>query len=80
MVKFLLSEGANPSVAEANGITPLHWAASHGDLETVQSLVAGGADLKAKNGGGKTPLEEAALRNRTAIVEFFSDYRDCKYR
>lgn len=26
-VKFLLSKGANPNICDANGVSPLHWAA-----------------------------------------------------
>jgi ankyrin repeat protein len=70
MVEFLLSAGANPNIREATGLIPLHWAASHGNLEIVRALVSAGADIAAKNHRGKTPLQEARERNRTVIVGY----------
>jgi ankyrin repeat protein len=35
VVRFLLGVGADCNIAESAGYTPLHWATSHGNLETV---------------------------------------------
>ena len=43
--------------------TPLHWAASNGNASVVRALVAGGADMMAKNADGETPLEVANYWN-----------------
>ncbi len=50
-------------------MTALHWAAHHDDLDTVKLLIAAGADAKAANRYGVTPLSLACTNGNTAIVE-----------
>ena len=64
----LLNAGANPNlharVTElkerknadhpTGGFTALMWAARNGSVDIVERLVAGGADLNARNGDGAT--------------------------
>jgi len=42
--------------------TPLHRAASASDIRTIESLIAGGADVNAKDWHGCTPLHRIAAR------------------
>jgi ankyrin repeat protein len=54
-VKYLVEElHADVNVADADGNTPLHNAASHGDNEMILYLVSKGADVKAVNRKGQT--------------------------
>ena len=46
-------------LASLPGGTPLHWAAMKGNLELCRVLVAAGADVRARNAQGRTPLEHA---------------------
>lgn len=39
--------------------TPLHWAAQHGHVEVVRTLIDNGADVNAKDVFGRTPLHLA---------------------
>ena len=48
-------------------LTPLHWAALAGNAPAVESLIALGADLKAKDGGW-APLHAAALGGNPAVI------------
>ena len=58
-VIFLQAE-ANPDVQHTQtGDTALHLAAERGDSAVVKALLAFGADVKIKNGKGKTPLDVA---------------------
>ena len=41
--------------------TPLHRAADEGNVDQIQSLIASGADINAKNERGETPLHKAVL-------------------
>ncbi len=48
--------------------TALCWAASQGDLRSIENLVARGVDLNASNYDGRTPLHLAAAEGHVAIV------------
>src|SRR5687768_17184486 len=58
-VARLLKAGANPK-AVTNESTPLHKAASRGELEIMKLLIDSGADVTAKALHDWTPLVEAA--------------------
>jgi uncharacterized protein len=56
-VKLLLEAGANPDAVTPAGDSALHWAAFDGKPAIVRALAEGGANLKLKDGSGKTALE-----------------------
>jgi ankyrin repeat protein len=56
-VKLLLEAGANPNAVTPAGDSALHHAAFDGKPNIVRALAAGGADLRLKDGAGKTALE-----------------------
>ncbi|XP_076059863.1 uncharacterized protein LOC143036412 isoform X2 [Oratosquilla oratoria] len=49
--------------------TPLHWAASFADTDTITCLVARGADVNVANSNGATPLHDAVARGDPAVVK-----------
>lgn len=49
--------------------TPLHEAAKEGNFRTVETLLAEGADVNAKDEYGNTPLHEAATWSHDAIAK-----------
>ena len=51
-----------------DGTTPLHLAATLGTAETVNALLAAGADIHARTKGGFTPLHLAAARETAKTV------------
>ena len=60
-VRGLIARGADPDAAHGDGMTALHWAAEHGDLEIVELLVDAGADVEARTRlGSHTPLHVAS--------------------
>jgi len=60
VVRYLLSTGADCNIAESTGgYTPLHWAASHGNLETIEALVEAGADPTVADRQGRLPIDMA---------------------
>jgi ankyrin repeat protein len=54
IAQLLLKHGADPNIREQGGYTPLHAAAQNGDLEMINTLLYGGADLDAKSDDGKS--------------------------
>jgi len=64
----LLAAGAGADIRD--GSTELHWAAYHDDLEAVKRLVRQGANPKAANRYGMTPLSLACTNANPAMVGF----------
>lgn len=68
-VRFLLQRGANPNIADKNGITPLQIAVQLGFIEGAERLIKGGAQVDVPDTTGETPLITAIHRRDTAMVE-----------
>ena len=67
LATLLAADPAIVQLADAGGSTPLHHAAGFGTLESLELLIAKGADVNAKNRRGSTPLfwaihDEAKVR------------------
>jgi ankyrin repeat protein len=67
-VRSLLRQRAEIDTPDVEGMTPLHWAAHHGALETVRALLAAGAKANVANRYGVTPLHEAATLANAPMV------------
>ena len=68
-VRTLLQRRADVNAPQVDGMTALHWAAYHDDVESVELLVRAGASVKAANRYGITPLTLAITNGDSAIVE-----------
>lgn len=68
-VRGLLSASANVNASQVDGMTALHWAARHDDLETAELLVQAGADVTVANRYGVTPLSLACTNGNAQIVK-----------
>ena len=69
MMDLLLKHGANPNLGDTHSKTPLHFAASQGDVAAVQALLSHGADANVKDYVGDTPLIAAAYGNNIKVVK-----------
>ena len=68
-VRSLLAEGADPNVAQGDGLTALHLAAQAGNLEIAELLLVGGAKVEAQTRiGGYTALHVASQGAHGAVV------------
>ena len=68
-VRFLLQRGANPNIADKNGVVPLQIAAQLGFIEGVEQLIKRGADVDVSDTTGETPLISAVHRRDLKLVE-----------
>jgi ankyrin repeat protein len=73
-VRVLLAKGARVNHVDNLGMTPLLYAASidFGDTAVMETLIAAGADLNAKNKQGLTALDLARRYEHKAMVRLLS--------
>src|SRR5436190_12622750 len=64
----LIDEGADVNKAQADGTTPLQWAAYRVDQELVQRLLKKGAKANVANRYGASPLHEAVRVANPSLV------------
>ncbi len=69
----LLEQSADVNAPQVDGMTALHWAARHDDLEMAKLLVLAGASANAANRYGVTPLTLACTNGNAALVELLLD-------
>lgn len=55
-VKSLVQQKTDVNAAQSDGATALHWAVHFDDLEMTELLIRAGANVKATNRFGVTPL------------------------
>ncbi len=81
VVTFLLDQGVSVEEMDSSKQRALHVAVSHNAFETVELLIARGADTEAKESGwNNTPLDHAIYGNQTRMIELLTNHsRDlCK--
>jgi ankyrin repeat protein len=67
-LSYLLGKGANPNIADKNGVTPLMLASQMGFVEAVNALAQSGAKVDTPNNTGETPLISAVHRRDIAML------------
>ena len=63
LIAVTLTAATNP-----DGTTDLHWAVHQDDIDSVRRLLNTGANAKAANRFGVTPLSEACINGNGAMV------------
>ena len=72
-IRELIERGADVNVKGQYGVTPLHKAASTGDVKVVQLLLDYGAKIDAEDSSGDTPLHVAAANWNNAVKRKLHD-------
>jgi uncharacterized protein len=72
-VEMIAKKSADVNAVEADGSTPLLWAASFNDADLVSRLLKAGANPKVRNLLGSTPLGEAAFNSNTGMIQALLD-------
>ena len=70
IIDLLVKSGANVNAQDAEGFTPLHMAAIHGNLKIVKKLVDLEADVNIATTDGKNAAELAHLNEELEIEEY----------
>ena len=70
IIDLLVKSGANVNAQDAEGFTPLHMAAIHGNLKVVKKLVDLEADVNIITTDGKSAAELAYLNEELEIEEY----------
>lgn len=68
-VRSLLAQKADVNQPQLDGTTALHWAVRQDGLEMVNLLIGAGANVKAANRFGVTPLQLACVNGNAATIE-----------
>ncbi len=66
-IRALITD-SNVNAAQVDGMTALHWAARHDLIDTAKTLLAAGANPKAPNRYGVTPLAIACTNGNAGMV------------
>ncbi|XP_073236991.1 uncharacterized protein [Porites lutea] len=70
IIDLLVKSGVNVNAQDAEGFTPLHMAAIHGNLKIVKTLVDLDADVNIVTTDGKNAAELAHLNEELEIEEY----------
>lgn len=70
VVQQLIRQGADLSLLDQGGLTPLHWAALFGLKETAEILCEAKADVNTQTKNGETPLHMAAEKGKLEMVQY----------
>lgn len=74
IVRLLIKQNAKVNVFDGHGVTPLYWAAVHGNINNVNLLLNDGAEVDARGEYGRTPLVGAAGYGFINIVQILIDH------
>jgi ankyrin repeat protein len=79
VVELLLNEGANVDAVNQNehwGTTPLHAAAHANQAKIAQLLLDHGANVKAKDMEGRTPMFHTSFHKAKAVAKLLQPFED----
>ena len=73
-IRFLINNGANPNIANKEGVTPLMLATRIGHIEGVTELLEAGAAVDPLSSTGETPLIFAVHRRDVPLIRVLMEH------
>src|SRR5580692_8405867 len=73
ILRSLPADHTNINTPQPDGTTALHWAVRRDDLATADALIKAGADVKAANRYGVTPMALAATNGNPVMIRRLLD-------
>lgn len=67
-IRFLTQRGADPSIRNKKGVTPIQLATSMGFIDGVEALIKAGADVNVADQTGETPLIAAVHQRNPELA------------
>jgi hypothetical protein len=80
LAAYLITAGANPNAKKSDGVTPLHLAAQHGMVPTMELLLEHGANINAADAEGRTALDRAELWGKPEAAEYLKRHGGVRRR
>ena len=68
---WLLEKGVNPNLADANGWTSVHQAASRGNERMLKAIIEAGGEPRRAAADGMLPVDIARASRRAKIIALF---------
>ncbi len=72
-VLWMLAHGASPNIADADGWTAVHQAASRGNARILKAVLNAGGDFRRRDHEGRTPIGIARKAGREALVDLMME-------
>ncbi|GBN29124.1 Ankyrin-3 [Araneus ventricosus] len=76
IARLLISKGANVNAQNGEGMTALHWIAERDNVEMLQILLNGGADVSIRDKTNRSVTEIAVNSNRLEIAKILLQRKD----
>ena len=75
LARLLVQAGADKTIGDANGLTPLHLASAHAHCAIARMLLAAGADVRASEDTGVVALHLAAVLGHKDVARVLVEAR-----
>jgi ankyrin repeat protein len=79
-VNWLLSQGADPNIAEKDGWMPIFFAVFSNDVQLCKLILDAGSDIQYRLANGKSALDLARERKNADVIKVMTDHEEKERR
>ncbi|KAL2069357.1 hypothetical protein VTL71DRAFT_15695 [Oculimacula yallundae] len=80
MIRYCIISGADVNSRATSGETPLHYAASFGDIVSARLLIEHGAKLEIETSEGHTPLRKAIMYGHHDVATYLTSHQNKTFK